>query len=650
MRIETVSPPPLSLHSLYEESTSQIPILLISSPGADPSKELQEYASKTIGSGNYDELAMGGGQQEIAMQMVRNAATHGTWLCLKNLHLVVAWLPALEKELSSLQAHVDFRLWLTSESHPAFPSILLQQSLKVAYESPPGVKKNLQRAFEVWGPDDFSSDSPVRSRLLFLLACFHAVVQERRTYIPQGWTKFYEFSYGDMRAGTYVIEAITAGARSKGPEGLDWETIHGLMEDAIYGGRIDNIYDLRVLRAYLRIFFKDSLVKNDSARMEIISGTSLRMPNNPDYKGFVNSIGNLSDVDAPFVFNLPDNIERSLQRTSSQAVIKQLRLLSVVDAEGQRYDRDKWRSQLNPTLELWQQLLSSSGGGVSRRPTDRAADARGGSTRPSSMPIDDFVDMESDLATDLCSLVDSSLSALKKVLFGSGLLTPIIQSVAKALLADSVPGEWNKRWEGPEKPQLWLRELTRKRAAIAKWKASCAKGNLLDEPVCLGTRYVASVITFTWFLPNYTFAGDLFNPATYINALRQQTARKLSTAIDRVRLICGWDRDTKQVKSTCVIPCTLSGLYLQGATFHGGILRESASDANEISSAPNVTIGFIEDKLRREDGNSRDETIGIPLYLTPTREELLAELMMPIEGDFDKWVLAGVALFMTEDE
>jgi len=35
---------------------------------------------------------------------------------------------------------------------------------------------------------------------------------------------------------------------------MDWEAIHGLMEDAIYGGRIDNYYDLRVLRAYLRYY------------------------------------------------------------------------------------------------------------------------------------------------------------------------------------------------------------------------------------------------------------------------------------------------------------------------------------------------------------------------------------------------------------
>ena len=99
LRIDSVSPPPLSLATLHSESSNQTPLLFISSPGADPSKELQEFAAKTVGLGNYEELAMGGGQQEIAQNLLRNAAANGTWLCLKNLHLVVAWLPTLEKEV-----------------------------------------------------------------------------------------------------------------------------------------------------------------------------------------------------------------------------------------------------------------------------------------------------------------------------------------------------------------------------------------------------------------------------------------------------------------------------------------------------------------------------------------------------------------------
>jgi len=186
LRIDSISPPPLSLKSLFEESDSSTPILLISSPGADPSKELEEFALKHVGAGQYEELAMGGGQQEVALRMLKSAASTGSWLCLKNLHLVAAWLPTLGKELTSLEPHKDFRLWLTSESHSMFPAILLQQSLKATYESPPGIKKNLQRTFDSWSPTLFDGSNNLQSRLLFLLGCFHSVLQERRNYIPQG--------------------------------------------------------------------------------------------------------------------------------------------------------------------------------------------------------------------------------------------------------------------------------------------------------------------------------------------------------------------------------------------------------------------------------------------------------------------------------
>ena len=571
---------------------------------------------------------MGGGQQEAAIHMLRAAAKNGTWLCLKNLHLVVAWLPSLEKELSSLEAHADFRLWLTSEAHNGFPSILLQQSLKATFESPPGVKKNLQRTFESWDEEVFDERNPTRNRLLFLLACFHAVIQERRTYIPQGWTKFYEFSYGDMRAGTFVVEAVTDPA-TRGKE-IDWEAIHGLMEDAIYGGRIDNAFDLRVLRSYLRVFFSDDLVSDGGSGLEVLKDTGLRMPRNADYRSFRAVIDKLPEVDAPFVFSLPDNIERSLQRVTSAAVIRQLRALSTLDAEASKFDREKWRAQLGPVLELWQQLTSSTPGLLNKRVKDRdgPVGAAGGAGKD---PVDDFVAMESDLAGDLCTNVDAALAALKKVLFGSGLLTPAIQAAATALLSGAVPSDWTGRWEGgPEKPQAWLRELVRKRISLMKWRTQSTKGSLLSDPLVL---------------------GDLFNPATFVNALRQQTARKLSTAIDRVRMVTSWEKDQSRsgAMRDCPLPCTLAGLLLQGASFAGGALQESSPEASELTPTPNVTIGFVKGDGR--DDRDRD-AIGVPVYLSPSREEFLMEVDMPTGGGSaaSRWVLSGVALFLTEDD
>ena len=84
-----------------------------------------------------------------------------------------------------MKPHKDFRLWLTSEAHPKFPTILLQSSIKITFEAPPGLKKNLLRTFEMWTPEEFSKGNVTRSHTLFILAWFHAIVQERRKYIPQ---------------------------------------------------------------------------------------------------------------------------------------------------------------------------------------------------------------------------------------------------------------------------------------------------------------------------------------------------------------------------------------------------------------------------------------------------------------------------------
>jgi dynein heavy chain 2 len=104
------------------------------------------------------------------------------------------------------QPHDRFRLWLTTEAHDHFPTILLQQSVKITYEAPPGLKKNLERTYEAWSPEFLSSGSVVRAQLLFMLAWFHAVVQVcRRVAAPSravaavAWRRVVAPSCGGVR-------------------------------------------------------------------------------------------------------------------------------------------------------------------------------------------------------------------------------------------------------------------------------------------------------------------------------------------------------------------------------------------------------------------------------------------------------------------
>ena len=469
LQISALAPPSLNFDQLHKQETeANLPILLITTAGADPSKELADFSATVVGRNRFKSLAMGGGTHDLAMSLLRETSSEGDWLCLQNLHLVVAWLPSLEKALAVISAHEDFRLWLTTEPHTAFPHVLLQKSLKVTFESPPGTKRNMQRTLSIWGRDFFDTgECRHRPQLLFCLAWLHAILQERRTYVPQGWSKFYEFSVGDLRAGAFVMDAAAAAATKSGE--LDLDVVHGLIEDAIYGGRIDNLHDARVLKAYLRrIFTRD-----------VIEG---RLPLTPDllvpipctYSAAVSAVSTLSPQDTPALFGLPNNIEKSLQRTASSRVSDQLRQLYVVGSESLLFDREIWRSKLGPLLEHWQHLTA-------KYPALNAKASLGAlNTVELKNPIAGFVATEILAAESILLHVSSQMATLKKVIYGTALLTPFIKTAATCLLMGNIPSTWSNLWDGPDKPTTWLALLVHKAFGIKSWSPKVR----LKIPLC----------------------------------------------------------------------------------------------------------------------------------------------------------------------
>lgn len=616
MELKSLTPPSLDFKAIaLEEATNTTPVLLMTTAGADPSRELEEVATAVVGKGHYFEVAMGGGQQEKAMNLLKSSAEHGDWLCLQNLHLVIAWLPVLEKDINILTPHHKFRLWLTTEPHDAFPLVLLEQSLKITFESPPGMKKNLQRTYSAWSPEFIAKGSPARAQLLFMLAFFHALLQERRTYIPQGWTKFYEFSFGDFRAGANVMELAckTSSANPDRSGSIDWLTLHGLMENAIYGGRIDNPYDLRVLRCNLSEYFSPEFLSGQKTLLR-----SVKMPQSTRHEDFVEMIDRFPDSDAPAQFGLPDNIERSMQRTLSGEVIAQLKALSASEATAQKFDREKWRAQLGPLLENWAKVTANL-------QLDGNAASSAGPKNDNLLamsPSDAFVSMENQYAQELAHQVNGGLQALKKVIFGTGLLTPAIQIIASALLKGQVPAEWSAQWEGSENVHTWLRSLAMRKRALSEWQDAARSGKLLSQGLDL---------------------SDLLHPGTFLNALRQQSARALSCSMDSMKLISCWEKDKLSSDNEWF---EISRLLLQGASFEGGTLLEASSDAQELAPVPSVYVAYARNSA--PEAYAKESSIRVPLYYATDRERMLVELTMPIAGDHARWVLAGVALFLGE--
>lgn len=73
-----------------------------------------------------------------------------------------------------------------------------------------------------------------------------------------GWSKYYEFSDTDLSTSVKLIEDIwqTNSAR------IQWPFISGLFTEAVYGGRIENIDDIKILYAYVKQFFNDEVLSH----------------------------------------------------------------------------------------------------------------------------------------------------------------------------------------------------------------------------------------------------------------------------------------------------------------------------------------------------------------------------------------------------
>ena len=66
------------------------------------------------------------------------------------------------------------------------------------------------------------------------------------------------------------------------------------------------------------------------------------------------------------------------------------------------------------------------------------------------------------------------------------------------------PLSWLSKWDGPEDPMQYLRGLVARAMAVQTWVEKAEGGRLLNDTLDL---------------------SDLFHPDTFLNALRQQTAR-----------------------------------------------------------------------------------------------------------------------------
>lgn len=431
-------PPPFDLSKSYADSHCCAPLIFVLSPGADPMAGLLKFAEDTgFGGDKFNAISLGQGQGPFAERMINEAIVNGSWVVLQNCHLAVSWLTALERICEGFTpdtVHKQFRLWLTSYPSDRFPVSVLQNGVKMTNEPPTGLRMNLMQSYlndPVSDPTFFNKleEKPKANaafqRLLFGACFFHALVQERRKFGPQGWNTPYGFNDSDLRISVRQLQIFLDQY-----DDVPYEALQYLIGHCNYGGRVTDDWDRRCLISILHNSFCVRTV--EEVKYKFSPSGVYHVPAVSTYDQYVAFIKDLPVEQPPEAFGMHDNVDMS--------------------------------KELQETRTLFDSVLSTqsrSGSGASSKADDMATEIAASIIKrlPANFDTEEALvrfptryeeSMNTVLVQEmqrfnrLLSVIRTTLRDLLKAMKGLVVMSADLEDVCRSLLIGKIPDVWMK--------------------------------------------------------------------------------------------------------------------------------------------------------------------------------------------------------------
>ncbi|XP_044777260.1 dynein axonemal heavy chain 10 isoform X1 [Neomonachus schauinslandi] len=614
-----VQPPMISFEAIFEQSTPNSPIVFILSPGSDPASDLMKLAERSgFGGNRLKFLAMGQGQEKVALQLLETAVARGQWLMLQNCHLLVQWLKDLEKSLERIsKPHPDFRLWLTTDPAKGFPIGILQKSLKVVTEPPNGLKLNMRATYFKISQDTLEQcPHPAFKSLVYVLAFFHAVVQERRKFGKIGWNVYYDFNESDFQVCMEILNTYLTKAFQQHDPRIPWGSLKYLIGEVMYGGRAIDSFDRRILTIYMDEYLGD-FVFDTFQPFHFFRNKEVdyKIPVGDVKEKFVEAIEALPLANTPEVFGLHSNAEIGYYTQAARDMWAHLLELQPQTGESSSgISRDDYighiakdiENKMPKTFDL-DQIRKHLGVGIS--------------------PTSVVLLQELERFNKLVIRMSKSLAELQRALVGEVGMSNELDDVARSLFLGQIPSIWRK-----------LAPDTLK--SLGNWMLYFLR------------RFSQYTLWVTESEPSVMWLSGLHIPESYLTALVQATCRKNNWPLDRSTLFTQVTKfqDADEVNERAGQGCFVSGLYLEGADWdvERGCLIKSKPKVLVVDLPILKIIPIEAHRLKLQN------TFRTPVYTTSMRRNamgvgLVFEADLFTSKHISHWVLQGVCLTLNSD-
>ena len=612
---------PCNIIRPYSESTCLTPLIFILPSYSSPFAIVNKHA-KSIGySAKLHSLSMGPLQEQKAELLIEVARKNGEWVFLHNCHLALPWMMKLEKmceEFDISNTSLGFRLWISTQSNNKFPIGILQNSIKIAFDSPYDVKQTLTWTYrsEPVKDKEFFEGCPGKdksfTKLLYGFCLFHAIIRERKNFGFQSWNFEYDFDESDLQMSIIQLKNWINQC-----DKVPFKALTYFLSECNYGGKIidsqDKIYlDTLVLDYCNHRVISDSNYDFDTAR-------AYRVPKRIDYKDYTRHVRNsIPAYTSPEDFGLDKNVAFIKNNNKVQDFLNSLSSLNEAAVI------QDFESKNNQVKSLIFEILEVIPEGFNVEEVQKKYDVT------EFQPLNFVLIEEIKLYNKCLNVIRNSLLELKKAYNGYLIWTESLEELAEQIAQGTVPESWKTHISLCTKKQLskFITDLLERVKFINAW---INKGH-----------------------PRFYWFGGLMSCRRLLSTIKMIFAKEKQVPIDQVTFECSvldFKNPTDDYKvpenSICVY-----GLHLIGAKWN----EQNKSLSNSKPKVFYNDMPIILFELTLKKNLTSVNSYKCPLYITPSlhssqcnSESLLDNYVLSInlksEINPKVWIKRGTALY-----
>jgi len=619
--------PPFDLEASFRDSSTIAPIIFLLTAGSDPTSTFTEFAEKQGFGDKKHMLSLGQDQGVKAKEMIETACAHGEWVYLQNCHVYASWMPELERILEGIMMRdvkKEFRLWLTTMPTKDFPALVLQSGVKVTKEPPKGLKANLKDSFlqevtpELW---DNCKNANAWKRLLFSLAFFHAVIQERRKYGALGWNVPYEWNQSDFSASIKSLHSYLSDY-----DQVPWPALRYMIGVINYGGRVTDFLDARCVQSLLAKFFHETVLAEGA--FKITADGLYQIPADvSDINTVKKYLDDLPPYETPELFGLHANADITSNRNSSRRQLDTILSVQPRAAGGDGVNPDdKVFDIASRFVERLPALIDMA---TANEETYRVTDDG------TMVSLGTVCMQEIEVFNRIASNLRSTLLMLQKAIKGQVVMDAILEHMYNSFLIGKVPDNWHTGSYLSKKPLAsWFDDTLNRIEFLRDWNDNGPPASFWISGFFFPQGFLTGVLqthsrTFKMPIDDITFKSNVTHANTY----------------DQLEGL--------QETGVCI-----HGLFMEGARWNAEKGAIDESRRGELFT--NVPVIWLEPVPRSAVQLNNPSMYNCPLYKTTERKGALSttglstnfvlSMQLPTgAAENAHWVQRGVALLCMLD-